>query len=348
MPKAKSSRNPRRAAAPYAPRKQVKKGARKRVTKPGAPSRTQRVSVPAAMGSVLSSSNFAFSGPAQKLADQDHAGSLRVVGTDLYSIALQADSAGAGTFTASTIGPYWAPLSPSTVSARMQAVEEMFQWYCIRRLRVTYLPGVATSTSGQIALGYSTDWNLQTLIPVPTVQQVLEFKPSLLTPVWQAASMLITNDGTKLYECYLSSDEPTNRFQGIFCGQTVNTGVASEFYGFMRLEYVVDFYQPTPILSSVDRARRMLAHASRPLATRPLRAESKEPRAELPDIEDLSSTPPVKLLRTPKIVVEQDEIDCLEVVTPSKFRPTPSMVPGGVLYAPGTTSLVPTKVPSKK
>jgi hypothetical protein len=179
----------------------------------------------------------------------------------------------------------------------------MFQWYVIRHLKVTYIPSVGSSTAGALALGYATDWDLQTALATPTSTQVLELNPAFLTPVWQQAALEMKNTGTKLYECYLSSESGENRFQGLLAARGVGS-TTSTSYGQLFLEYVIDFYQPTPLLSSVDRDARRARHAAALNTThdslfavgparlvRSSRAESKEEKPMI-ETDDLDPSPP--------------------------------------------------------
>jgi len=272
---------------------------------------------------VLSRSTFGFAGPAQKLADQDSAGSLRIRGCDLYQYAITTSASTQGGFNASTIGPYWAALSPATISTRVQAVEEMFQWYCIRHLKVTYVPLVGTNTSGQLALGFSTDWDLQTAIATPTLQQVMELNPAVFTPVWQTAQVEMKNTGTKLYECYLSSESGENRIQGLLAARLSGSTFGTT-YGQLWLDYVIDFYQPTPLLSSADREKRRLRASLTVSTEKENVAEERKAGAAAP-------------AAPPRLVVESDPED----PSPPRYIAPPSSTPG----TPGYTMV---KIPSRK
>lgn len=215
--------------------------------------RALAVAAPSSVGFILPRSSFGFAGPAQRLADYDSGSSLRVTGCDLFSQNIVAGSSTAAAGFGGT-GSYYKSLSPSNISTRLQAVEEMFQWWAIRRLRVHYVPVVGSSTSVAVALGYSSDVELDG-IANPTQQQIMELYPAVLTPCWQTASMEIKHDGTKLFESYLSTESLDLRVQGVLAC-TLTNSVASTAYGALWMEYVIDFYQQSPLLSSVDRERR--------------------------------------------------------------------------------------------
>jgi hypothetical protein len=286
------------------------------------------------MGVVIGRSSFGFAGPAQRLADQDSAGSLRIRGKDLFSIAFQASSGAYSIMPDSTIGPYWAAISPSTISPRLAAIESMFQWYVIRRLKIMYVPTTGSTTVGSVGIGISTDWDTQDALPTPTQTQILELQPAILTPVWTIASVEMKNTGTKLYECYLSSESGQNRFQAIL-GAALNTGALSGAIGQLFMEYEVDFYQPTPIVSAIDREARTRRHVpfAPALARAVHRTESKE-EVKLP----------------PPIQTTESGWDSADPSPPSSRATAPSSYPGAPAYVPSVGSLVPPpiRIPSRK
>jgi hypothetical protein len=281
---------------------------------------------PAAFGSIVPRSTFNFNGPAQHLSEYDSRGSLRVTGTDLFSIPIAAPAGGFGAFNASLIGPYWAPLSPATISPRLQAVEEMFQYYAIRRLRVTYIPSTSSATADSLALGYAVDYRISTAIATPTTQQVIELSPAVLTTVWQPAAMEIKHTGTKSWECYLSSESVDQRFQGILAARLAQGNVTGAVitYGYLFLEYDIDFYQPVALLSSVDLSKVICRKCHRPPVPG-LMAPSIVPYKN-----HTTSLPEVPLSAFPvegKMMMEPDD-DSLESPTPPRYVPAPSTVLG--------------------
>jgi len=312
---------------------------RSRVVRTGRIGGATLQSVPTSMGVSLGKSTFGFAGPAQRLADQDSAGSLRIKGSDLYSITVTTAAGSQAAFNSSAIGPYYAYLSPSTISSRVTAIEEMFQWYAIRYVKVVYMPLVPTSQAGQLALGFSTDAQIQNAITTPTVQQIMEFNTAVLSPVWQISTMEIKHTGTRLYECYLSSESVDNRFQGIMAARTTGAAVGTT-YGQLYMEYIIDFYQPVPLLSSTDRERR------RALQWKHVGEPHELVHSRM--VESKSTPTPIKLTgpAVPDLVgfirVSADD-DPVEDPPPPTFSPAPTRFP-----PPGAPGYVPVKVPSKK
>jgi hypothetical protein len=129
-------------------------------------------------------------------------------------------------------------------------VEKIFQFSAIREARVTYVPAVGATTAVQVALGIAQDAEMENAIPTPTQAQTLELNTSILTPAWQVATMTYTHRGTKLWECYnASAEELDTGTQAVICAVLLGAST-SVTYGQLYVEYVVDFYEPTPILPS--------------------------------------------------------------------------------------------------
>jgi hypothetical protein len=257
-------------------------------------------------------SHFSFTGGAQKLADQDSGSSLRIQGTDLFFQPIQAGSTDAKAGFGGT-ATYWAVLTPTAISTRIASVEKMFQWYVIRRLKITYTPTIGTGTAGSLSVGVSTDAQLNTAFATPTQQQVLELNPSLLSPVWAMSTLELKNTGTKLYECYRgSTTETSNETTQAILACTLLGGVASTTYGQFWLEYVIDFYQPTPILP--------FAQFKLP----PLTFRSSPPLEEKKEDAKFSST-------QPGLSPIDTEFDG-DFPVPPRFHPDTSSVPGSRGY----------------
>lgn len=218
--------------------------------------------MPATTGVTTSRATFGFGGQAQALADFDPANSLRIVGRDLFYLPIQAGSATpAAGFGGMAV--YNATVSPGDIAARLANVEKIFQWYAIRRLRIVYAPATGSTSTVQVALGYMSNYMLAVGdIQTPTQTQVLEMQPSVLFPAWQPAAIEMIHRGTKLFSTQIPSTPTKNYFdyfQGTLSATLLN-GVASTVYGQLWVDYVVDFYQPCPVLSNVS--RRLLTFSS--------------------------------------------------------------------------------------
>jgi hypothetical protein len=222
----------------------------------GGPQRSIQT-VGAAIGGMYPQAYIRRGGVAQQTTDQDPAGSERISGCDLFSYPLgtgTSSTSGFGVYPGSS-GTYWVGVTPSIISSRLAAIEEMFQWYAIRKLKIHYTSVVGTSTSGSIAIGISTDAQIASAFTTPTQQQIMELQPALLCPVWSSASMELEFRGTKLYESYASGEAKDEKVQASI-GAAFNAFLTnSTTYGQLWVEYVIDFYQQVPLLSSVDLIR---------------------------------------------------------------------------------------------
>jgi hypothetical protein len=208
-------------------------------------------SVPSSVGMILPRSSFQRGGRAQAMADQDSGSSERITGCDLYSLPIKSGSSTPAAGFGGTAA-YWSAITPSIISTRLGAIEEMYQWYAFRRIKFHYVPNTGTGTVGSVALGVTTDWEESVSFATPTQQQTLEFNPSVLTPVWAMATMELQHKGSKLFECYAANGESEDtRYQAQICAVILG-GVASTVYGQLWIEYELDFYQQSPLLSSVD------------------------------------------------------------------------------------------------
>jgi hypothetical protein len=219
---------------------------------------------PAAVGVVYPRASFTRGGKAQALTDQDSAGSERISGCDLFGPTV--DSAvTSGNIQFSTVfssglsNLQAAPITPSTISARLQAIEEMYQWWAIRRIKFTYIPNVGSTTVGSVALGCLTDVAqlIAGLLTAPTQQEVLELNPAMLIPVWGSSAMELLFRGTKLHASYNSgADEDTDSlYQAALIISGIGPVTATKL-GQIWVDYDIDFYQQTPLLSGVDLFRK--------------------------------------------------------------------------------------------
>lgn len=208
--------------------------------------------LPAIMGLTAPRSLFGFGGAAQAIADYDPDASLRVRGRDLFYLPIKSGSSTAAAGFGGT-GTYYALVTPREISNRLENVEEIFQYYAIRKMRVFYAPATGSTSTVQIALGYLANYGITTDIPSPTQTQVLEMSPAALFPAWQPAMIEVLHRGTKLYSCddYSGTYTDNETYQGALACTILN-GSGSATYGQLWIEFVVDFYQPCPIIGNVS------------------------------------------------------------------------------------------------
>jgi hypothetical protein len=162
--------------------------------------------------------------------------------------------AGSGTAAAGFGGTatYNLSIAPSALSPRLVQYEEMYQWYAIRELEITYCPLISTSTSVGYNLGISNNFSdsVQSL-GTPTAQDINELSPSMSGPVYAPQTMCFRHTGKKLWST--SSDTGSNALEYIqFILQCFldGTPVASTVYGKLRVVGVVDFYKQCPPFST--------------------------------------------------------------------------------------------------
>jgi hypothetical protein len=212
-------------------------------------SRVMTSAIPANIGASMPRSFFGFAGRAQALADQDADSSLRIRGRDLYFQPIQSGSVTAAAGFGGT-ATYYATVSPRNLSLRLENIEEVFSFYVIRACRVFYAPATGSTSTVQVALGYTpSPYTVSGAIPSPTQTQVLELPSAALFPAWQPAVLEFKMAGTKVYLTSTAGAGtiPPDIVQG-FLACTLLNAVATTVYGQLWLEYVVDFYSPSPVL----------------------------------------------------------------------------------------------------
>jgi hypothetical protein len=186
-------------------------------------------------------------GKAQSTADfSGMLDATRVVGSDLLSNTISsAGTSYAGAFGSGTALVY---LGPTEMSPRLAALEELYEFFCFRKLTFMYMPNCSSTTTGSLGCGLISD-PLQAVAIFTTggsQQQLLESDPSFITPLWQGASWTYTNTGSKLFSTYASTGvEPAqNYIQGVLVALFNSSSQSSGQYGQVWIEYVIDFYKP--------------------------------------------------------------------------------------------------------
>jgi len=300
-------------------------------------------SAPSSIGTTFPRSFFGFAGEAQRLTDQDPEQSVRVTGRDLFDLPIRAGSsnAAAGFGSAAT---FYANVAPIEISARLANLEEMFIFYAIRHLRIFYAPATASTSTAQIALGYTTEHTVVAdIINTPTQTQVMEMEASVLSSAWQPFVFEMKHEGTRLYLTSINSPDADVEFQGgLAC--TLLNGVASTTYGQLWVEYVVDFYKPTPLLTppswlSGSHAYRDRSHRRErpPLRDSDVLRDSRfrvvpvplralPPSEEKKVSEEPSPGPPPAAGGVTIVRVDPD--DDWTSPSPPSFVPAPSLAPG--------------------
>jgi hypothetical protein len=298
---------------------------------------TNVVSAPSAIGAILPRSSFTIGGGAQANSEYDSKNSIRITGCDLYSLPIQAGSITTGAGFGGT-ATFISALTPGVISERVTAMASIFQWYAFRRVAVKYIPTCGSGTGVSLALGFSTDLaaaNNSAGTYAPDQQEVMEFNPAVLTPVWVCAEMDIINRGSKCFQVSADAgDDPESSdstHQGYLIASLLGA-TPSAVYGQLWIEYTLDLYQPCPQQTSIHlpmgaRLRAVNDRIAHRLERNRLRRTESKEEKKLP----APSYDVVKLTN-----IDSDD-DSLAIVSPPTFRATPSFVPGGSQYAPAST-----------
>lgn len=147
-------------------------------------------------------------------------------------------------------------------------IARAYSRFRIKKLMLTYVPMVPSSTPGIVAIGATAE-NFNTV--APSVQQVTDCQSSILTPVWSEASIDLTsvarlNDGEWLY-CYRSGSTVAEQRQNYCCTlmstmQGIGTQTsANQNYGYLRFDGVIEFTSLSDIIggSSLAHPQPLLA-----------------------------------------------------------------------------------------
>jgi len=205
------------------------------------------VSAPSSVGVVVSNSYFRMDGKAQLNTEIAGMGdSCRVVGCDLFGTAVASGASGNGGFAGSSS----ATLTPNQISPRLANLEELYQYYAIRQLQIQYIPTVGSNTSVSVATGVEQSYDASAAVTYNSQQKVLELTPSVLAPAWQSASMTYRHTGSKLWRTTTVGAGTAEEYVQALLECVLLGHAASTTYGQLRMEYVIDFYKPTPVESN--------------------------------------------------------------------------------------------------
>lgn len=143
-------------------------------------------------------------------------------------------------------------------------LSSIFGRYALKKCRLIFTPSIATSTNAAFGLAAITDAALvQSNLAgsAPTFLELMQFTNSVTGPAWSPMSLEIPCDGELRYTYQSNSDanigaaeERQDHAFGIL-GQfngTTNTGFT---YGYLHLEYVIDFYEVGAFVSEVHLRR---------------------------------------------------------------------------------------------
>jgi hypothetical protein len=206
------------------------------------------ISAPASIGftSINNGMDFKISGnPAPSDYSVDRG--IRIAGSCLFAPQV----ATGGTLPGALNGGFTTlNLTPKLIDSRLASFEQCFEYYAIRMLRFTYVTQVPSSTQGALFAAINSDYSSNAANTLnPSV--IMQFNPSMMVPIWGTNSMVYKHTGSKVWECYASTESNDSRIQvaihAILAGGTISTQ-----YGYFTVDFVVDLYEPTPVLPSIN------------------------------------------------------------------------------------------------
>lgn len=174
---------------------------------------------------------------------------VRVTGRQ-YFVAFTTEAAANGLFVTGTATATTTNLiycSPDTMNGRLALMARNYVKYAFRRIRIDYVPRVATSQAGSYAFGYAQDGAIVNQLTTSysfTTQMV----PSMLGPFREFMCMEMVYNGTNTWFCeFQNADDSSTRLtaQGAFVGFPDVTSIGAVTQGQTFVTYTIDLYQPT-------------------------------------------------------------------------------------------------------
>lgn len=150
--------------------------------------------------------------------------------------------AGTGTATAFSINAI--QLSPDALNGRLALQARNYSRYAFRKVRLHYVPRVATSDVGQLVIGYTTDGAVANFA-ASSFAALTSCAPSMVSPFRVAATMEVTYTGDLSWFTELdnaSSAASRATVQGVFQGFPDLTSIGATQHGWIWIEYIVDLY----------------------------------------------------------------------------------------------------------
>lgn len=152
---------------------------------------------------------------------------------------------------------YCRRLTPAALGQRVAIMGSFHRFYAIRHLRFQWVPLVATSTPGQIAVSVLRDVSpLQSsnyttgADSLTTMEGVMSCVPAMSFPTWEPCSMLYSYRGKRVWRITQPSsfeNEAGDHIQAVVAA-FLTGGSVSTIYGRLALEYIIDLYEPGPQL----------------------------------------------------------------------------------------------------
>lgn len=182
---------------------------------------------------------------------------MRISGSQPFAVILSGpasffttDSAGANALDDNTI-----PLNPILLTGPLSVYGYLYDRFVIRALKFKFTTYQPTSTPGIIGFCVENDVSNLMATSFDTLRQVL---PNVTFPVRiPKAELDYFYEGPDLFYCQgasATSAEKRQNIQSVFKGYDAIPPASGIVYGFVDLEYVVDFFDPVPPISILGRS----------------------------------------------------------------------------------------------
>jgi hypothetical protein len=200
---------------------------------------------PATIGTILSTQQWTIGGKPAK-ADVSMLGAIRVTGTAMVSLMYFGNTGSVTTHgivsSGTTAVNYY--MTPGFMDGgRLSTLDNIYGYYCIRRLKLCYVPICPTSTSGTIGIGFEDEVDRASGQSL-TQAKVMNLTPSVLTSVYLPASLTYTNTGERVYDTDNTATAHDD-VQLVLFAEYFNTYSSAFASGQAYIEYTVDYYDPS-------------------------------------------------------------------------------------------------------
>jgi hypothetical protein len=191
---------------------------------------------------------FMPAGLPNKNSTHDYRFGVKIRGAEMMNGSVQSSAATTSLFPG---GAYTIPGTCGnlfTTGSRVLQFATIYGFCCVRRLKIHYVPIVATTFPGLFAVGITENPLVAVL---NTIQLVSQCESSTLNNAWLPKTVMeYTNDGNRDYSTLPIATDTNEPLQfaifGAQSGMTVSTQV-----GYLFAEYEIDFYSPQSAQTSL-------------------------------------------------------------------------------------------------
>lgn len=184
-----------------------------------------------------------------KISHPELGGGIRVAGRQLLTSITTAAGAelfeanGATLTSARSIA-----LSPDALNGRVALQARNYDRYIFRKVALTYVSRVPTTQVGSFALAYVADGGFSSSL---TFANVTSMSPCLQASVHCGCARIVIVDDMRSDKSFFtlldtaSAASSRQTVQGMIVGSPDVSGIGAVNMGFVYIDYLVDFYQPT-------------------------------------------------------------------------------------------------------